>query len=183
MSKANNMITHAPLCAHAACHPMTWHPIRQKGRPILGRKIHLARHWAWPQIPFPPRPTLASATCSTTNPIEGHSVDYGARQKGFGRHLGKTSAPPKLGSRLDILDKGHPNVIKYRSADAPRKRLFPYLYPVTTTMVWATPLLGDSSVSPTPRPRPRLSARNQWIQVNNTVQGHTSHRAQRMLHQ
>jgi hypothetical protein len=42
----------------------------------------------------------------------------------FGHPLGKISTSPELDSDLDIYSKGYPNVIRYRSADASRKRFF-----------------------------------------------------------
>jgi hypothetical protein len=76
-----------------------------------------------PGYRFSSRPSSASATCSTANPVGGHSIDCGTRQEGFDRHLGKTSASPELGSDLGIGSKGRLDVIHYRNANAPLKQL------------------------------------------------------------
>ena len=90
-----------------------------------------------PRTQAPPCPTLSS-TSDTVFASPELSLGYllhhesrirplrrhGARQEGFNRHLGKTSVAPELGSKLNIRDKGHRKIIKYRSADETRKRLF-----------------------------------------------------------
>jgi hypothetical protein len=58
------------------------------------------------------------------NPAGGHSVDYGACPKGLDHDLGQISTLLELGSSLDICEKGHPNVIGYRSTDASHKHFF-----------------------------------------------------------
>ena len=52
------------------------------------RNLRLARRLVQPQVIRRPRPSSASATFSTVNPAEGHSVNYGARQEGLDHHLG-----------------------------------------------------------------------------------------------
>jgi hypothetical protein len=54
----------------------------------------------------PPRPSSASATCSTANPAGDHSANCGTRQGKIDHHLRKTSASPEQDSDLDIRSEG-----------------------------------------------------------------------------
>jgi hypothetical protein len=76
------MITHAPLCAHAACHPQMGHLIRRKSGPALGRKT-------------PPRPTLGLPS-GTSPPCPT-----------LGSPLGIVSASPELGLSYLLHRESH----------------------------------------------------------------------------
>jgi hypothetical protein len=90
-----------------------------------------------PRAQTPPRPMLSSTSGTVyVSPELGlgyllHHESHGrpllrlwCTSGGFSHRLRKTSASPELGSNLDMHSKGNPNVIKYRSASASRKRLF-----------------------------------------------------------
>jgi hypothetical protein len=54
----------------------------------------------------------------------------------------------------------------------------PHTTPCVNHYGMGDPPVGGLGVKPTPRPRPRLSAVNPQVQVNNEVQGHVIHRTQ-----
>jgi hypothetical protein len=77
-------------------------------RLALGRNLYLARRWARLLVPSPPRPSSASATCSTANPTGDHSANCGTHQGKLDHRLEKTSALPEQGSNLDVCNEGLP---------------------------------------------------------------------------
>ena len=107
---------------------------------VLGYHLRLARRWACPRVSSPPRPRSASASCSTVNPIDDHSVKCGARQGKLDHRLGKTSASPMLGSDLDICSKGHPMSPSIGTLTHPVSRLLPHTEVMLQPLRYGHPL-------------------------------------------
>jgi hypothetical protein len=189
------MITHAPLCVHAACHTRMGHLIRRKSRSSLGGKtpprptlstpsgaISVSPNTGFsPRVPSSPRPSSASATCCTTNLVGDLCVNCGARQGKLDHRLGKTSTSPELGSDLDIRSEGLPMSPSTGTLTPPVSRLLPMPRPCYNHYGMSIPSPEGSGVWPTPQPRPRLLAGKHQAQVNNAVQGRVIHRAPRRL--
>jgi hypothetical protein len=147
----------------------------------LGRNLRLARRWAHPRVPPLPRPSSASATYSTVNPVGDHSANCGTRQGKLDHRLGKTSALPEQGSDLDIRSKGLPTSPSTGTLTYPIRRLFTVPKPSYNHYGMGIPSLWGSSVRPTPRPRPRLSVGKQQAQVYNATQSHVTHKTPRQV--
>jgi hypothetical protein len=82
------------------------------------------------------------ATCSTANPANNHSVNYGVRQGEHDHLIGKTSASSELGSDHDICSRGHLTSPNTRALTHPVNRLLTIPRPCYNHTVWASPLLG-----------------------------------------
>jgi hypothetical protein len=128
-----------------------------------------------------PRPSLASATCPTVNPVGGHSANCGTHKGRLDHRLGKTSTSPEQGSDLDNHSKGITTSPSTRTLTHPVSRLLPMPKPCYNNYGMGDPSPRGSGVRPTPRPWPRLSAGNQQAQVNNAVLRHVIHRTPRHL--
>jgi hypothetical protein len=149
--------------------------------PALGRNLRIARRWVRPRAQPPPRPSSASATYSTTNPVGDHFANYGTRQGKLDHRLGKTSALPEHGFDLDIRSEGFPTSPSTGTLTYLVSRLFTIPNPCYNHDGMSIPSLRGSGVWPTPRPWPRLSAGKQQAQVNNAAQSHVIHRTPRHL--
>jgi hypothetical protein len=172
---------------HCACTPPSiprW-DTKYDGRTdrATGTKLRLARRWACPRAPSPSRPSSASATCSTANPSNNHSVNYAVHQREHDHLLKKTSTSPELGSDLDICSKRHMTSPNTGALTHPVNRLLPIPRPCYNHYGLGIPSPRASGMWPTPWPwpRPRLSPGKHQAQVNNAVQGRVTHRTLRHL--
>jgi hypothetical protein len=144
------MITHAPLCMHAACHLWTGHLIRQKNRPghgrktlsrpmsglpsdtistspddglALGHRLHLAR--VWPRLLAPPR-ILQTTTLSTVARVRKNMTVSSGR------------LPPRPSLALSSISA--PNITQHRGIDASSKQTFTHTEALLQPLRYGHPL-------------------------------------------
>jgi hypothetical protein len=88
----------------------------------------------------PPRPSSASATCSTANPAGDHFASYGKRQGKLENRLEKTSASPERGSGLDVRSEGLPTSSSIGTLTLPVSRLFTHTEALLQQLRYGHPL-------------------------------------------